>query len=309
MITKLHEHLNRTETVDLLAVENMLHVLARDQVLIHVLLDLCQLTANHLNQLWGKVLCIQGVDATQYEFIDSFAHIILDIHHLSLLRLCRIGLSSTKNGKEHFLPEFFLSTKNSRIREVDHGEELLQVVLHRGTGKKDSAFDWKRSESHGSLVFTVLQTVCLVTHQEITALLVLVESTNMSSNGFVAYNKNVEHLSADKEIQILLDRLSVRLGKCHRLDSTSTKPLDKFILPILDQRARAHDNDSLSGRFTIRRDGRLEQGVDEGDGLQSFTKPHVVGKDTTVALKVLESHDAFVHELYSLALMRTKPLC
>ena len=86
----------------------MLHVLTRDQMLVHVLLNLGEIAANHLDKFGRQMLCIQGIDSPQNEFIDGSTHIVLDFHHFSLLRIGGIWFATSKNGKKHVATEFLL---------------------------------------------------------------------------------------------------------------------------------------------------------------------------------------------------------
>ena len=62
MVAQLHEHLNRSQTIHLLSIEYVLHILGGDEVLIHVLLNFRQVAAYHLYQFGWQMLSIERVD-------------------------------------------------------------------------------------------------------------------------------------------------------------------------------------------------------------------------------------------------------
>lgn len=92
MVAELHEHLDGAEAVDLLPVQDVLHVLGADEVLVHVLLDASEVAAHNLHQLRGEVLCVEGVDAAEDELVDDAAHLVLGLPHPPPLPLGRGGL-------------------------------------------------------------------------------------------------------------------------------------------------------------------------------------------------------------------------
>jgi hypothetical protein len=93
----------------------------------------------------------------------------------------------------------------------------------------------------------------------------------VSSDAFVARNKNIEHFGIDKAINVLFNRFAVAVGQREDFYRGGSQPLDKFVGPILDERTRANDNDSLGARCTIRRYPCLQERVHQSDRLKSFS--------------------------------------
>jgi hypothetical protein len=89
----------------------------------------------------------------------------------------------------------------------------------------------------------------------------------MGPQALVAANENLENVRFPKRVQVPFDLLSVGFSQRQRLDRTRSQPLDKFIVPILDERTRTYDNDPLGGGPAVRGDARLEECVDQSDGL------------------------------------------
>ena len=75
------------------------------------------------------MLGVQGIDAPQNEFIDRSTHVVLDVHHFALLGFGSVWLTTTQNGKDHVATEFLLSSQHSRVGEIDHGKEFLQICM------------------------------------------------------------------------------------------------------------------------------------------------------------------------------------
>ena len=115
----------------------------------------------------------------------------------------------------------------------------------------------------------------LVTYQQVAAILVFVEPANVRPHGLVTGDEDVEHLGLDEHVQILLHGLAVRFGQRNCLDGARSEPLDELIVPVLDEGARADDDDALGGRGWTGGDAGLEEGPDEGDRLESLAESHV----------------------------------
>ena len=115
VVAQLHEHLDGAEAVDLLAIEDVLHILGADEVLVHILLNFGEVAAYNLNELRRQMLCIQCVHTAEDELVDGGTHFVLHLRHLILLPFGGIGLSTTENREEVVLSEFFLRSKNARI--------------------------------------------------------------------------------------------------------------------------------------------------------------------------------------------------
>jgi len=118
-------------------------------------------------------------------------------------------------------------------------------------------------------------TQCFELTQQVAAILVLVESADVRPHGLITGDEDVEHLGLDEYVQILLHGLAVRFGQRNGLDGARSEPLDELVVPVLDEGARADDDDSLGGRGWTGGDAGLEEGPDEGDGLESLAESHV----------------------------------
>ena len=101
------------------------------------------------------------------------------------------------------------------------------------------------------------------------------EPPDVRPHGLVTGNEDVEHLGPDEDVQVLLDGLAVRFGQRYGLDDARPEPLDELVVPVLDEGARADDDDALGGRGRPGGDARLEEGVDEGDGLEGLAETHI----------------------------------
>lgn len=187
----------------------MLHVFAITQMLIHVLLNLSEIATNDLHQLGRQMLCIQRVHTPQNELVHNRRHILLNLQHSFLLLLGSIGFTPTKDGIEHLPSELFLSTKGTWIRKIYHGKEFFEIILHGGAGQQDTTFDGYGIECHGGLIFFILESMSFITNEEITTILILVESTYMCPECLIAYDQNVEHFRLDETIDVLLDSLTI----------------------------------------------------------------------------------------------------
>jgi hypothetical protein len=113
------------------------------------------------------------------------------------------------------------------------------------------------------LIVAILESMRLVANEQIAAVWMLDEPTNVRPDAFVAGNEYIEEFCLAKAIYILFDRFAICFGQCHGLDHARSEPLDKFVLPILDETAGANDNDAFRGWFATRlcRNASLEQGV------------------------------------------------
>lgn len=107
-----------------------------------------------------------------------------------------------------------------------------------------------------------------ITNQQITAIIVLEESTHVRTDTLVTGNQHVEHFGLYKNVKVLFHSLAIRFCNCQSLDHSYTEPLDKLVLPILDQTARANDNDALARGQLVGSNTRLEECVNETHGLQ-----------------------------------------
>lgn len=116
---------------------------------------------------------------------------------------------------------------------------------------------------------------CFELTQQVAAILVLVESADVRPHGLITGDEDVEHLGPDEYVQILLHGLAVRFGQRNGLHGARSEPLDELIVPVLDEGARADDDDSLGGRGWTGGDAGLEEGPDEGDGLESLAESHI----------------------------------
>ena len=97
----------------------------------------------------------------------------------------------------------------------------------------------------------------------------------MGSQTLVGTNEYVGKVEFPKDIQLLFNLFAIGFGQRQSLDSSRSQPLDKFIFPILDKRARAHYNDSLGSRSLVGSDPRLEQSVNESDRLKGLSEAYV----------------------------------
>ena len=123
VVAKLHEHLDGAETVDLLAVKDVLHIFRTDEVLVHILLNFGEVAADYLNELGGQMLRVQSIHATEDEFVNGGTHFVLHLRHLVLLPLGSIGLPTTEDWEEVILSEFFLRSKDAGVDCVSGGNE------------------------------------------------------------------------------------------------------------------------------------------------------------------------------------------
>ena len=103
----------------------------------------------------------------------------------------------------------------------------------------------------------------LVANQQVAAILHPVETSYVSSHGFVAGYQNVEHFGLDEHVEILLDGLAIGFGQSDCLDGAGSQPLGELVVPILDQGAGTYDDDSLGCWGRLGRNARLEEGVDQ----------------------------------------------
>ena len=139
MIRELHEHLNGRQTIHLLAIDHMLQVLGTDKMLVHVLLNVREIATDDLHELGRQMLRVQGIDASENKVVDDPTHVVLNLHHFSFLRIGCVGFAAAENGKESLATKVFWCAENAGIGKVDHGVELLQIVLHGCAGEQNAA--------------------------------------------------------------------------------------------------------------------------------------------------------------------------
>jgi hypothetical protein len=94
--------------------------------------------------------------------------------------------------------------------------------------------------------------VGFIADEEVATIRLLEQSSNMSSDAFVARNKNIEHLGIDKAINVLFNRFAIAVGQRENFYNVGSQPLDKFVGPIVDERTRTDDDDSLGCWCTVR---------------------------------------------------------
>ena len=107
-----------------------------------------------------------------------------------------------------------------------------------------------------------------VTNEQVAAIGILGESFDVCAEALVAANEYVEYLGLGEGFEALFNVLSVGFGEREYFDRVGTKPLDKLVVPVLDETAGANDNDALGRGRSIVRDARLEQCVNERERLQ-----------------------------------------
>lgn len=90
------------------------------------------------------MLRVEGIDSTEDELIHDRAHLVLLLEHLITLLLCRVRLAPLQDWRANLSPEFLRGSKDAHVGKVDHGKELLQVVLHRSSGEQDATPDLER---------------------------------------------------------------------------------------------------------------------------------------------------------------------
>lgn len=123
----------------LLSVGNLLDGLASDEVVVDVMLHVGHLAADDLDQLGGQVLRVECVDSAEDELIHDGAHFVLLLEHLIALLLGRVRLAALQNWCANLPPEFLRQTQDAPVGEVDHGKELLEIILHGSSRQQDAA--------------------------------------------------------------------------------------------------------------------------------------------------------------------------
>ena len=93
-ISHLHEHLDRAQTIDLLAIKDMLHILGVAEMQVHILLDFRQVATDHLDQLGRQVLRVESIHTPQNEVVDRRGHLQLLVLHSLYLRVGRVRLTT-----------------------------------------------------------------------------------------------------------------------------------------------------------------------------------------------------------------------
>ena len=64
----------------------------------------------------------------------------------------------------HIFYSVFGSIWQARLTEINHGKELLQIILHGCTGQQNAALTRKRKQSPGGLILPVLESMGLITN-------------------------------------------------------------------------------------------------------------------------------------------------
>ena len=86
--------------------------------------------------------------------------------------------------------------------------------MHGSTRQQHASLARDAIQRLGGLILSILETMGLVAYQQVAAILILHQTPDVRSDSLVASNENVEHLSLDEAIDVLLDGLAVRLCQC-----------------------------------------------------------------------------------------------
>lgn len=158
----MQDNIFSPQAIDLLPVKDMLHVLAIAKVGVHILLYLRRVATHHLHQFGGQMLRVQCIYSPEDEVVDRGRHLLLYVHHALLLLLGRARLATAQDGRQRLPAELLLRPEDARIREVDHREELLKVILHGRAREEDATLAGDGTQRHGRLILAILESMGLV---------------------------------------------------------------------------------------------------------------------------------------------------
>jgi len=95
----------------------------------------------------------------------------------------------------------------------------------------------------------------------------------------------------------------LRLGLDGKYGAAVTDPLHDFVLPVTHQRGRTDHHHFLGGRFAAA-EALVKQRPQQRNTHQCLPQPHVVCKDTAVAIEGAPTHSTVEQKLHTLPLVR-----
>ena len=153
---------------------------------------------------------------------------------------------------------------------------LGQIVLHGRPREQDASLDGQTVQGARGLIVGIFEAMRFVAHHQVATVGILLEALHVRANAFVRRNENAKEFGLAKGVNVLFDRFAIGFGQRQRLDAVRprarSEPLDKFIVPILDEGTGTYDNDPLGRGLAIGRNASFKQRVDQSDGLQRLSE-------------------------------------
>ena len=168
MIADLLERGDGREHHRLLASESMLHSLRLEELAVEVLLKVRQADADDFHNLRRKVVTQHLVGAAQNERLHEMAKLGATLAAKFAVGVAAVRLAPSQYRDLVPAPKLRDRAKHARVREVNHGVELVEFVLHRCARQQHTA---ATRQLHQRLVccrLSIFQPMRLVTDEQIT---------------------------------------------------------------------------------------------------------------------------------------------
>lgn len=198
--------------------------------------------------------------------------------------------------------------ENTRVDKVDHGEELLEVILDWSSRQDDPTTGGCGHQSARDLGIGVFQAVALVTDQQIVGY--FVDCFKVLPVLFVAGDQHGAGGAFGGQSPFLNDfsgRQFVCLGsgiagrENERVYASSRQPVGDLFVPIAEQRSGNHDQGAANERHAFR--SLFGQRPDQGNSLQCLTQAHGVGQNAAGTSKAAPTSQAIEQKAHSLFLV------
>lgn len=151
----------------MLAGDGTLHGLGVEEVVVEGALQRGHAAADDGDGLGRKVLGQHGVCAAEDELVDEAGQLVGAALAQRALLVRGKGLAAGEDGLLELAPELRYSAQEAGVGEVDHGEKLLQVVLHRRPAEEHAPPAGEGGQRLVGQRLVVLQPVCLVADEEV----------------------------------------------------------------------------------------------------------------------------------------------
>jgi len=182
---------------------------------------------DHIN-LGRKILLIDGGGTTKNELLSHLGEEVGTIGAEFTNFIISIGFTTTHNRFLVDTGEEVDISENTRIDEADHGVELTEIVLDRGTREDNATASGHHVDSASGLDFSILQTVSFIAHDEIDGAHDL-EAIDVLAELIIGNDKNITFAFEARESTITLRR---RFRDAEDLDGALTKPLGELLAPV-----------------------------------------------------------------------------
>eukprot|EP00968_Pinguiococcus_pyrenoidosus_P028905 scaffold8185_cov239-Pinguiococcus_pyrenoidosus.AAC.2 len=304
MVAELHQRPDDGQHVLLAPSHDVLHGFRRQHLLVDARLQVRDPAADDLDQLRGQELRVQRVLAPQDELVDDLRHLVLAVLHLLHLRIGRVGLSALQNRALEAPAELGRRAQHLGIGEVDHGVELLQIILHRRAGQQEAPPAGERRQGLGRGRLRVFEAMGLVADEHVAALSrIPLEAIDLDAESLVGNDEHSEDLVPQETVNGAFHGGSARLRAGH-VGAAVAEPLLDLGRPVPHKTGRTHHNRLLHGRRTVK--ALAQERPQHNDALKRLAEAHVVSEDAALAAEVLQAHHALEHKRHTLSLVRSE---